>query len=302
MYNALFDHGELISGSFPIFGTKAGSRYDKRAWSPVVHGLDFRILGPLEVAIGARRVPVAAGKQRVLLATLLLSANHTVPVEELTERLWGGEPPRAPRGALHTYVTRLRQTLDPADASEERGGGGPIRTSAAGYGIEVPATGLDLIRFRAMVGAARTAGEHGNLAAESAGLTQALALWRGPVLPDVRSDSLHRDVVPSLVEEHLRTLERRHEVDLALGRHDRLVGELRALTGRHPFHERFWGQLMVALYRCGRPAEALEAYGEVTASLRRRLGVCPGPEVRDLHIAILRDDPRLSSTPPEGEL
>jgi DNA-binding SARP family transcriptional activator len=264
-----------------------------------VHGLDFHILGPLEVTVGARRVPVAAGKQRALLATLLLSANRTVPVEELTERLWGGDPPQAPRAALHTYVTRLRQTLDP---SASRCGDGPIRTSAAGYGIEVPATGLDLIRFRAMVGAARTAGERGDLATESAGLTQALALWRGPVLPDVRSDSLHRDVVPSLVEEHLRTLERRHEVDLALGRHDRLVGELRALTGRHPFHERFWGQLMVALYRCGRPAEALEAYGEVTDALRRRLGVCPGPEVRDLHIAILRDDPRLSSTPPEGEL
>ena len=267
-----------------------------------MHGLDFRILGPLEVTIDARRVPVAAGKQRVLLATLLLSANRTVPVEELTERLWGGEPPRAPRGALHTYVTRLRQTLDHPDDRCGDAVVSPIRTSAAGYGIEVPAAGLDLIRFREMVGAARTAGARGDLAAESAGLTEALELWRGPVLPDVRSDSLHRDVVPSLVEEHLRTLERRHEVDLALGRHDRLVGELRALTGRHPFHERFWGQLMLALYRCGRPAEALEAYGEMTASLRRRLGVCPGPQVRDLHIAILRDDPRLSCAPPEGEL
>lgn len=262
-----------------------------------MHGLDFRILGPLEVTADARRVPVAAGKQRVLLATLLLSANHIVPIDELTERLWCGAPPRAPRGALHTYVTRLRQTLHPPGD-----GCGPIRTSAAGYGIEVPAAGLDLIRFRALVGAARTAGARGDLAAEAAGLTEALALWRGPVLPDVRSDSLHRDVVPSLIEEHLRTLERRHEVELALGRHDRLVGELRALTRKHPFHERFWGQLMVALCRCGRPAEALEAYAEVTTALRRRLGVCPGPEVRDLHVAILRDDPRLSSTPPEGEL
>jgi DNA-binding SARP family transcriptional activator len=263
-----------------------------------VHGLDFRILGPLEVSAGSRRVPVAAGKQRTLLATLLLAADRTVPLEELTERLWDGEPPRCPRGALHTYVTRLRQTLDrfTADAAKL------IVTSPAGYGIEVDAAGLDLIRFRTMVSEARTAGRRGDLSAESAGLTAALSLWRGPILSDVRSDSLHRDVISSLVEEHLRTLERRHEVDLALGRHDRLVGELRALTGRHPFHERFWGQLMVALYRCGRPAEALEAYGEVSASLRRRLGVCPGPEVRDLHTAILRDDPRLSSRPPEGEL
>ncbi|MGH3377476.1 MAG: AfsR/SARP family transcriptional regulator [Actinoallomurus sp.] len=263
-----------------------------------MHGLDFRILGPLEVTTNTRRVPVAAGKQRVLLATLLLSANQTVAIEELTERLWGGDPPRGPHGALHTYVTRLRQALGRHGGDAAR----LIRTSAAGYGIEVTAAGLDLIRFREIVREARSAGRGGDLSTESAGLTAALALWRGPILPDVRSESLHRDVVPSLIEEHLRTLERRHEVDLALGRHDRLVGELRALTGKHPFHERFWGQLMVALYRCGRPAEALEAYGEVSASLRRRLGVCPGPEVRDLHTAILRDDPRLSSTPPEGKL
>lgn len=258
-----------------------------------MHSLEFRVLGPLEVAIGARRVRVAAGKQRVLLATLLLSANHIVPLEELTERLWGADPPRRPRGAVQTNVTRLRQTLDRhADV---------IRTSAAGYGVELTAAGLDLIRFRALVAEARAKGERGDLAAESAGLREALALWRGPILPDVRSDSLHRDIVPSLVEEHLRTLERRHEVELALGRHEGLVGELRALTGKHPHHERFWSQLMRALCRCGRPAAALEAYGEIADSLRRVLGVCPGPEIRDLHTAILRDDPRLSA-PPEGKL
>lgn len=261
-----------------------------------MHGADFRILGPLEVTIDAQRVAVAAGKQRVLLATLLLNANRTVPIEELTERLWGGHPPRGPRGALHTYVTRLRQTLHIGGET------GPIRTSPAGYGIEVATAGLDLTRFRAMVGEARRAGQGGDLAAESAGLTAALSLWRGPILSDIRSESLHRDVVPSLTEEHLRTLERRHAVDLALGRHDRLVGELRALTGRHPFHERFWAQLMLALYRGGRPAEALEAYGEVTALLRDRLGVCPGPQIRDLHTAILRNDPGLWSTSSEGEL
>ena len=176
-----------------------------------MHGLDFRILGPLEVTFDARRIPVAAGKQRVLLATLLLSANQIVSLEELTERLWGGDPPRCPRGALHTYVTRLRQTL----GRHENGHGDLVRTSAAGYGIEVSRARLDLLRFRAMVRGARTAGAAGDLAAESTGLTEALSLWRGPVLPDVRSDSLHRDVVPSLIEEHLRTLERRHEVDLA---------------------------------------------------------------------------------------
>ncbi len=261
-----------------------------------MHALEFRILGPLEVTCGARRVRVAAGKQRVLLATLLLSANRIVPLDELIERLWDGAPPRCPRGALHTNMTRLRQALD----RREDGQDDPVTTSAAGYGIEVDH--LDLIRFHELVDAARAAGEGGDLARESAGLTEALSLWRGPVLTDVRSDSLHRDVVPSLAEERLRTLERRHEVDLALGRHDRLIGELRALTGRHPLHERFWGQLMLALYRSGRPAEALETYGEVSACLRRDLGALPGPEIRDLHTAILRDDPRLSSTSPESNL
>ncbi len=263
-----------------------------------MYALDFRILGPLEVTFNARRVPVAAGKQRVLLATLLLSANRVVPLEELIERLWDGDPPRCPRGALHTNMTRLRQALH----RHRDGQGDVVTTSAAGYGIEIPRSRLDLIRFRELVDEARAAGKTGDLAGESAGLTEALSLWRGPILTDVRSDSLHRDVVPSLVEEWLRTLERRHEVDLALGRHDRLVGELRALTGRHPFHERFWGQLMLALYRSGRPAEALEAYAEVSACLRRDLGALPGPEVRDLHTAILRDDPRLSSTPPASKL
>ncbi len=248
--------------------------------------------------MNARRIPVAAGKQRVLLATLLLSANQIVPLAELVERLWDGDPPRGPRGAVHTYVTRLRQALDRHGAGQ----GDLVRTSAAGYGIEVSRAHLDLTHFREMVAGARAAGRGGDLPAESDGLTEALSLWRGPVLPDVRSDSLHRDVVPSLTEERLRTLDRRHEVDLTLGRHDRLVGELRALTGRHPFHERFWGQLMVALYRCGRPADALAAYGEVTDHLRRHLGVSPGPEIRDLHSAILRDDPRISSKPPESKL
>lgn len=258
-----------------------------------MHALEFRILGPLEVISNTRRIPVAAGKQRVLLATLLLSANRIVSLDELVERLWDGDPPRSPRAALHTNMTRLRQALD----RYGHGQGDLVTTSAAGYRIGV--TRLDLLRFRELVDEAHAAGD---LARESAGLTEALSLWRGPLLTDVRSESLHRDIVPGLAEERLRTLERRHEIDLTLGRHHRLISELRGLTRRHPFHERFWGQLMLALYRSGRPAEALEAYGEVSACLRRDLGALPGPEVRDLHTAILRDDPRLSSRSPESKL
>ncbi|WP_345430480.1 AfsR/SARP family transcriptional regulator [Actinoallomurus vinaceus] len=249
-----------------------------------MHRPSFRILGPLEVTADGCRVPVPAGKQRTLLATLLLGANQIVSLDELTERLWDDSPPRRPRGAVHTYVTRLRQTLGRPTA-------GLIHTSAAGYLIEVSPADLDLIRFRELVARARAAGKRGDIAGESADLAEALSLWRGPVLPDVRSDSLHRDVVPCLIEERLRALDRRHEADLALGRHDRLIGELRALTGRHPLHERFWRHLMLALCRCGRSAEALEAYAAMSACLRDRLGVCPGPETRDLHTAILRGVP-----------
>ncbi|MEV0405781.1 AfsR/SARP family transcriptional regulator [Actinoallomurus sp. NPDC050550] len=256
-----------------------------------MHGPVFRVLGPLEATVNGCQVTVPAGKQRTLLATLLLGANQVVSLDELTERLWDDAPPRRPRGALHTYVTRLRQMLD----RHGPGTGDLIRTAAAGYLIEV--SDLDLTRFRRLVAEARAASERGDLASESDALTEGLALWRGPVLHDVRSDSLHRDVVPSLTEEHLRALDRRQEVDLALGRHARLVGELRALTARYPLHERFWRHLMLALHGCGRSAEALEAYGMASACLRDRLGVCPGPETRDLHTAILRGAPPMSAHP-----
>jgi DNA-binding SARP family transcriptional activator len=249
-----------------------------------VHGPVFRVLGPLEAVLDGCRVTVPAGKQRTLLATLLLAANQVVSFDELTERLWDEAPPRRPRGALHTYVTRLRQTLD----RHGPGAGDLIRTSVAGYLIEV--SDLDLARFRRLVAQGRAAGRRGDLVAESDALAEGLSLWRGPVLSDVRSDSLHRDVVPSLTEERLRAIERRQEVDLALGRHERLVGELRALTGKYPLHERFWRHLMLALHGCGRSAEALEAYGLASACLRDRLGVIPGRETRDLHVAILRGE------------
>src|SRR5919108_663927 len=137
--------------------------------------------------------------------------------------------------------------------------------------------------------------ERGDLEREAAALAEALALWRGPVLTDVHSDALHRDLVPRLKEEWLRALERWHRVNLALGRHDELVGELRVLIRKYPFHERFWHQLMLALYRCGRQVEALEAYGEVSGYLRDELGVDPSRELRHLHTAILRSDPELAA-------
>lgn len=262
--------------------------------------VDFRILGPLVVEVDSRVLPLPAGKQRVVLASLLLNANQVVPVGELVNRLWDDRLPKCPRAALHTCVTRLRRSLD----RTRKGPAGCVRSTAAGYSIESDADRLDLIRFREWIGSARTAAACGDFVAESAALSTALALWRGPILADVPSASLHRDLVPKLVEERLRAELRRCEVLIGLGRHDESVGELRSLIHRHPFDERSVRLLMLALYRCGRRAEALAVFSELSGLLRDEVGMDPGQELGRLQLAILRDEPvadvvRLS---PTGEI
>ncbi|MCW2612443.1 MAG: hypothetical protein QOC93_7 [Actinomycetota bacterium] len=256
--------------------------------------VSFGVLGPLEVAVGAVPAEIPAGKQRILLATLLLDVNRAVSVEDLVDRLWAEDVPDRPRSAVHVCISRLRQTLDRHRLGLAR----VIRTTAAGYMIELPPEGLDLTRFQRLTDDARSAAEQHDETAESAALAGALSLWRGRALSDVPSDSLHRDVVPKLTEDWIRTLERYYEVGLALGRHEDLVGGLRAHTRRHPFHERLWHHLMVALYRCGRRVEALVAYTEVRDRLREELGMSPGPELSHLHLAMLRGE--VDSSPGTG--
>jgi DNA-binding SARP family transcriptional activator len=251
--------------------------------------VNFFILGPLEITVEASPIPIPAGRQRTLLAALLLQANEVVPVDELIDRLWDDHLPHRPRGALHTCLTRVRQALDKQGAGISE----LIQTSAAGYTIELAPDHLDLMRFRELAAGARAAAERGDFEQESAILAEALSLWRGPILTDVHSEAIHRDLVPRLTEEWLHVLERSHLVNLSLGKHTELVGELRVLSRRYPFHERFWHLLMLALYRCGRQVEALEAYSEVSGYLRDEMGVDPGQELQQLHMAILRSDPGL---------
>ncbi|PRX98048.1 AfsR/SARP family transcriptional regulator [Allonocardiopsis opalescens] len=248
--------------------------------------IEFGVLGPFEAVFDGRRIPIPRGRQRVLLASLVLNANDVVSVDELLERLWGDRLPSRPRGALQTCLTRLRHWLDAyAEGASEL-----VRTSSAGYVMELPDHSVDLLRARRLLREAEAAAGRGDLLGQSIALTAVLGLWRGAVLSDVRSDSLHRDVVPRLAEEYLRALEWRCEVGLALGRHDELVGDLVAVTRRYPFQERFWQQLMIALCRCGRQVEALAAYRQVSTHLRDEIGIDPGPELRKLHVAILRND------------
>ncbi|GGN11955.1 SARP family transcriptional regulator [Lentzea pudingi] len=212
---------------------------------------------------------VPAGRGRVLLATLLLRANRFTSVDELVERVWEGEPPDLDRAhkTLQTVVMRLRQALGDANC---------VRHERGGYLAEIEPEQLDLSRFRALV--ARQ--EYG----------AALALWRGPVLGNVVSESLHRDEVPPLVEEQLAALEQRIEGDLTAGRSVDLVPELQELTRRHPLRDRFWGHLMLALYRSGRQAGALAAYRQVSEMLADELGIDPAPALRELHEQILRGE------------
>ncbi len=259
--------------------------------------LTYALLGPLEVAGHGRTVPVRAGKQRSLLATLLVSPNRLVPVDELIERLWGQHPPSTARATLATYVMRLRRTLAdpvPVTASPPAASGsygGPIRTRPEGYLLEAPPDHTDLGRFGQLLAEAEGQTHAPELVLGT--LTEALALWRGPALVDIPSESLHRDVAPRLEEQRLHALERRIDAGLALGRHAELVGELTAMTTEHQLRERFWQQLMLALYRSHRQPDALEAYARLRALLVGEMGLEPSVEIRYLHQRMLAEDPDL---------
>ncbi len=242
---------------------------------------EFRVLGPLGVTRAGRPVPIGAGKQRVVLAALLLRANETVSVDRLIEHLWHDRQPAGARDTLYAYVMRLRKALVAGGLPA-----GLIQTSGNGYTIEVEPTTLDLHRYRDLVGRAGLASAAGDPAAESALLRDALDLWRGEVLANVPSESLVQEMAP-LLEERLQVWERRVDVDLRLGRAGELVGPLRVLIEEHPARERFWAQLMLALYRSGRQAEALDAYRKVSTFLADELGVDPGADLRSTHLAIL---------------
>jgi DNA-binding SARP family transcriptional activator/Tfp pilus assembly protein PilF len=247
--------------------------------------VEFGVLGPLRVMDGDRPIPIRSAKHRILLAALLLRAGELVTLDELAEALWGDGLPTDPRRIVQTYVTRLRKLL---------GGSKLIQSRPEGYAIAVAPGKVDVRRFEMLLENARDAAGAGDRHAEVEALRQALAVWRGEPLADVPSELLHRAAGGRLAEQRLDALQRRVEADLALGRHAELLAELRVLTDQHPLWEPFWVQLMTALYRCGRQADALGAYQRVHRLLADQLGADPGPELRRLHQAILADDPALA--------
>ncbi len=258
--------------------------------SDTVQDLDFRILGPVELLRGGHAVELGPRSLRTVLAALLLHANEVVSRERLIDEIWGEEPPASAANMVQVYVSRLRKALGP----------GLLLTEPPGYVLQVDEEQLDATRFASLVARAGEAIRAGDPAAARALLEEALALWRGPPLADLMYESFAQGEVARLEELRLEALELRIDADLALGRHEGLVGEIERLTAEHPFRERLRGQLMLAKYRSGRQAEALEAYRETRKALVEELGIEPGTELRRLQHAILAQDPDL--LPPTREV
>ncbi|HZQ64886.1 MAG TPA: BTAD domain-containing putative transcriptional regulator [Gaiellaceae bacterium] len=250
--------------------------------------MEFRILGPLEVCDGGRVLDLGGPKPRALLAILLVRAGEVVSSGEAIEQLWGEARPRSAAHLLHVYVSRLRKALAPEDAT-----GSVIATRAGGYVLDLNGDELDSHRFERLLGEGMRLVESGELGRASVLLHEALAEWRGPALADFRYEAFGQAEITRLEELRLVALEQRIEADLGLGRHPELVGELGSLAARYPDRERVRGQLMLALYRSGRQAEALQAYREGRRVLVEELGLEPSPALRRLEHAILRHDPEL---------
>jgi DNA-binding SARP family transcriptional activator len=255
--------------------------------------MEFGILGPLEVRDGGRVLPVHGPKQRALLAVLLLHANEVVSSQRLIDSLWGDRAPATAANTLQVHVSRLRRLLEPPGSSREI-----LLARPPGYVLRVALGELDLHRFESLVEAARRSRSGGDPAAASASLHEGLGLWRGSPLSDFTAERFAQAPIERLEELRLTAEEERVEADLCLGRHRELVGELRALIAEHPLRERLCGQLMLALYRCGRQAEALEVYQDARRTLVGELGIEPGHELQRLEKAILLQDPSLE--PPPG--
>ncbi|KAA2262377.1 tetratricopeptide repeat protein [Solihabitans fulvus] len=244
-------------------------------------GLEFGVLGPVQVLADGRQITLGRPAMRGLLAMLVLEANQIVPIDRIVDGLWEDDPPATARTIVHGYVSRLRRLLEQVDPS----GSARILTRPPGYLLSVEPERLDVNRAMRLVSAAR-----GKQPAVRAGLLrEALGLWRGPVLADVPG----RPVTADLDELRLAALEERIEAELELGRHLELVGELRQLVTEHPFRERLVAQIMRALYRSGRRADALAAYQQFHRRVVGELGLDPGPDLRALHEQVLRDDPAL---------
>jgi DNA-binding SARP family transcriptional activator/ABC-type transport system substrate-binding protein/streptogramin lyase len=247
--------------------------------------MEFRLLGPLEVSKDGGSVPLGGAKQRALLAMLLLHANEAVSRDTLIEALWAQRLPGDAAHSLDVQVSRLRRTL----------GTELLATTPTGYVLHVEPEKIDARRFERLLESARRANAEGDPESALESLRQGLALWRGPALADVAYDDFARAAADRLEELRLVATEETFDAELALSRHETVVAELDALAAKHPLRERLRAQLMLALYRSGRAAEALRVYGDTRRRLVDELGLEPGPALQQLEQAVLRQDPALDA-------
>jgi DNA-binding SARP family transcriptional activator len=253
--------------------------------------MDYRILGPLEAFDGERRISLGGARQRAVLALLLLHGNKTVTRDVILDELWGESPPPTAAKVLQNCVSALRKEI--------QGGADTLRTVGGAYALHLSPDELDRDRFERLLAEGRAAMAIGDYADAAERLRDALALWRGSPLSDFAYERFAQEEINRLEELHLEAVEERIDADLGLGRHVEVVPELEVLVARHRLRERLHGQLMLALYRSGRQAEALEAYHAARQALQAELGIEPGRSLHELERAILSQDSALDAATPE---
>ena len=253
--------------------------------------MQIRFLGHLEASVDDRPVTLGGAKQRAVLAMLGLEANRIVTADHLIEGLWGEHAPASAAKMVQNYVWRLRGSLNDSGAE--------ILTRGRGYELRIDPGCIDVRRFEKLLAEAGRAAESGERVDAA---REALALWRGPALADLADEPFAAREIRRLEELHVEAAELAIDADLAAGRHKEVAAEIDGLVGEHSLRERLHAQRMLALYRCGRQAEALEAYRDARRTLVEEIGVEPGPELRRLHEAILRQDPSLDVEPAAAEL
>jgi DNA-binding SARP family transcriptional activator len=239
-------------------------------------GIDLRLVGPIEARHGERPIALGAPKQRAVLAMLALEVGRTVSVDRLADGLWGEQPPASAPKMVQLYVSQLRRLLD--------GGSTEIVTRGRGYELRLTDGAVDAVEFERLL--------------EQDRARDALALWRGEPLADVADEPFAAAEIRRLGELRMRAAEAAIDADLDAGRHDQVIGEVEGLIDEHPLRERLHAQRMLALYRAGRQAEALNAYREARSVLADEIGVEPGADLRQLQKAILAQDPALDHSPP----
>jgi DNA-binding SARP family transcriptional activator len=248
--------------------------------------IDVKLLGPLEVHVSGRRVQFDGAKQRKLFAVLALHAPEAVPADVLIEVLWDDDPPAGALQALQKQVSRLRHRL---------GEGSLLHHRPSGYALEIAPEAIDIQRFEELLDRARAALGQENPDRAAVDLRASLAMWRGAALADHRFDEFAQRTIVRLEELRVQAEEERLAAELALGRGAELIAELLTLLAEHPLRERLRAHLMLALYRAGRQAEALETMREGRKLLADELGIEPIPELRRLELMILSHDPALGA-------